>query len=345
MTEEKKPGFVDRQRAAYPWFDHLVRAAKSYQEKNGDFFAAGTTYFTVFAMFPVIMVAFAAAGFVLVHNPEMLADVRDKVAESSSGDTGKQLNDLIDNAIASRTAVGVIGLIGALYAGLGWMANLRQALTAQWDQQSPKGNFLKTKASDLGALLGLFAALIVSVALTAIGDGSVISSLLEKVGLEDVPGIGVLLQIVSLLISFVASWVLFTWVIAKLPREAVTVRSAIKAGLMTAVVFEVFKKIAAIYLKSVTSGPAGATFGPVLGIMVFFFITWRIVLFATAWAATAQENLDKAPVRVPDPALITTRVVVSGAPSAKEGLALAGMGALAVLGISGVVRRKKNSSD
>ena len=34
-------------------------------------------------------------------------------------------------------------------------------------------------------------------------------------------------------------------------------------------------------------GPAGTTFGPVFGLMVFAYFTARLVLFATAWAATS----------------------------------------------------------
>ena len=74
--------------------------------------------------------------------------------------------------------------------------------------------------------------------------------------------------------------------IARLPRESVSFRSAARAGLMVAVAFEIFKLVASIYLKSVVTGPAGATFGPVLGLMVFAYITARLILFATAWAAT-----------------------------------------------------------
>jgi membrane protein len=54
--------------------------------------------------------------------------------------------------------------------------------------------------------------------------------------------------------------------------------------------------VASIYLKSVLRSPAGATFGPVLGLMVFAYITARLLLFATAWAATSTENLVAAPV-------------------------------------------------
>jgi membrane protein len=109
--------------------------------------------------------------------------------------------------------------------------------------------------------------------------------------------------------------------------------------LLAAVAFEVFKQVASIYLKSVLTGPAGATFGPVLGLMVFAYVTARLILFATAWAATSADAMISAPVSPPDPAHITTRVQV------KEGLGVGGafvaaaVGAVGALGLSRLWRR------
>ena len=55
---------------------------------------------------------------------------------------------------------------------------------------------------------------------------------------------------------------------AILPREPVNFASSIRAALIAAIGFELFKLVASIYLKSVLRSPAGATFGPVLGLMV-----------------------------------------------------------------------------
>ena len=65
MTEPAKPGILDRLRTRYKWFDHVMRAQERYQDSKGDFYAAGITYFTIFALFPLLMVGFAIAGFVL----------------------------------------------------------------------------------------------------------------------------------------------------------------------------------------------------------------------------------------------------------------------------------------
>ena len=130
MTDPGKPGILDRFRAR-KWFDHVMRAQERYQDSKGDFYAAGITYFTIFALFPLLMVAFATAGFVLASQPDLLAEVTTDQVDGL-GRLGQQLVQLMDSAIDSRTSVGIIGLAMAAWAGLGWMANLREALSQMW---------------------------------------------------------------------------------------------------------------------------------------------------------------------------------------------------------------------
>src|SRR6187431_1613767 len=157
MTEPAKPGLLERLRVRFPWFDRIMRAQERYTDSKGDFYAAGITYFTIFALFPLLMVAFAAGGFVLASRPDLLAVVEGKITGSVSGDLGQQLVELMKSAIESRTSVGVIGLATAAWAGLGWMANLREALSQMWGfhRDEPRG-FVRNKLSDLAALVGTF---------------------------------------------------------------------------------------------------------------------------------------------------------------------------------------------
>ena len=288
-------GMLDRLRARMGWFDHVWRAQLRYTDSKGDFYAAGITYFTVFAMFPLLMVGFAAGGFILAGRPQLLADIEDRIRATISGDLGTQLIALMDSAIDSRTSVGIIGLATAAWAGLGWMANLREALSQMWGshREKPPG-FLARKLSDLRALLSAFVAMVLTLALTVLGTSSVMRNVLGWMGIADPDTLSAVLRMVSWAMSLVVAWLLFSWMIARLPRESVSLASSVRAGLIAAVGFEVFKQVASLYLQSVLTGPAGVTFGPVLGLMVFAYVTARLVLFATAWAATAADNLPDA---------------------------------------------------
>ncbi|BBX71715.1 inner membrane protein YhjD [Mycolicibacterium psychrotolerans] len=332
---EEKPGVLDRLRARMPWFDHVMRAQQRYNDSKGDFYAAGITYFTIFALFPLLMVGFSIGGFVLAGQPELLDDLETRVRSSVSGELGQQLVQLMDSAIASRTSVGVIGLLTAAWAGLGWMANLREALSQMWGlfrDETP--GFLKTKLSDLVALLSAFVAIAVTVALSALSNKSVMKNLFELIGLEETKLLSVLFRVASILVSVLVSWMFFTLVIARLPRESVGFRSSMRAGLLAAVAFEVFKMVGAVYLRSVVNGPAGATFGPVLGLMVFAYITARLILFSTAWAATASENMVEAPIPAPGPAVIRNRIITRPGLAPWQAGVAAAAGALGALSFS-----------
>jgi membrane protein len=339
MTEPEKPGILARLRARYEWFDHAMRAQERYNEAKGDFYAAGITYYTIFALFPLLMVVFAAGGFVLANEPELLGKIEGWIKSTVSGDFGHQLVSLMDSAIASRTSVGIIGLATAAWAGLGWMANLREALSQMWEQRADKAGFVRTKLSDLAALVSTFLALMVTIGLTALGDPGLMEAVLKWAGVPDVSGLGGVLRAVSLVMSFVVAWLLFSWMIARLPRESISIASSLRAGLLAAVAFEVFKQVASLYLQTVLRGPAGVTFGPVLGLMVFAYITARLILFATAWAATSADNLADAPVPAPPPAQITTRMQIHEGVGVRGTLAAVAVGALGGLGLSRLMRR------
>lgn len=332
MVDDIKAG-IERRVSAHPWLDHMVRAGGRYQQQRGDYYAAGITYFTVLSLFPLLMVAFSVAGFVLSNRPDVLAEMQDKIIETIPGSLGAQLNDLIDRAINSRGTVGVLGLLGAAYAGLGWMANLRAALTEQWDQKTQEPNWVVSKLSDLGALVGLGLAFMISFGLSGLGSSTLGARVLIQLGLADLPGARLLLGLISIALALLATWAVLAWIIARLPREPVTLKSAAKAALLAAVAFEAFKYVASIYLQIVLRSPVGATFGSIIGLMVFSYITYRIILFATAWAATASDNLREAEIPAPGAAVITPRITTREL-SLGAGAAWFGVGALSALALA-----------
>ncbi len=319
-----QPGLLQRYRLRYPWLDHLVRAGQSYTAHHGDHYAAAITFFSVLSLVPLLMIAFAAAGFVLADNPELLRHLQDQIQSSAPAGLGPTLDQIIVGAINSRSGVGIVGLLGALYSGLGWMGNLREALTAQWriaqwriaqgriaQGQSTQGEqppepegFLRRKVFDLLALLGLGLALVASFALTGVGTAFA-SVVLNALGLGQVFGARLVLVALAVAASVAGMWLVFLWVIARLPRKPVPLRSVTRAALFGAVGFEVLKQAFAIYLDIITNSPTGRLFGPLIGLMVFAYFVSRFLLFLTAWAAVASakvpEDQQQAPREVPSP--------------------------------------------
>jgi membrane protein len=108
-----------------------VRAGQSYTAHHGNHYAAAITFFSVLSLVPLLMIAFAAAGFVLAGSPALLRELQDQIQAAAPAGLAATLNQVIEQAIASRSSVGIVGLLGALYSGLGWMGNLREALTGR----------------------------------------------------------------------------------------------------------------------------------------------------------------------------------------------------------------------
>nr|WP_211668424.1 inner membrane protein YhjD [Mycobacterium tuberculosis] len=288
MGELAEPGVLDRLRARFGWLDHVVRAFTRFNDRNGSLFAAGLTYYTIFAIFPLLMVGFGVGGFALSRRPELLTTLEERIRTSVSGAVGQQLVDLMNSAIDARASVGVIGLATAAWVGLGWMWHLREALSQMWAHPVAPAGYLRTKLSDLAAMVGTFVVIVATIALTVLGHARPMAAVLRWLEIPQFSVFDEIFRGISVLVSVLVSWVLFTWMIGRLPREPVGLVTAARAGLMAAVGFELFKQVGAIYLQIVLRSPAGAGFGPVLGLMVFAFVTAWLILFATAWAATAS---------------------------------------------------------
>jgi membrane protein len=216
------------------------------------------------------------------------------------------------------------------------MSNLRDALTAQWGLINPQVPFLRKLGSDLLSLLGLGVALAVSFGLTAAGAGTG-TWLLSVLGLSDDAWAVFLLRVGSIVLALVANWVVFVWVLSRLPRQRVGARSAVRGAVAAAVGFEILKQAATLFLALVTTSPTGVVFGPIIGLLVFANLVARYLLFITAWTATARENLRPAVPPPPPPAVIRPIVHVHRAPRARDAAGLLGAGA-----VFGLLWRKRS---
>lgn len=339
-ADDAEKSKLEKLRERHPWLDHLVRAGARYTDHHGDHYAAAITFFSILSLVPLLMIAFAVAGYVLFFNPNLLNEIRDAINASLPPNLADTINPIIDQAIAQRNTVAAFGLLTALYSGIGWMTNLRDALSEQWAQSPEPPALPKRLLFDLLALLGLGTALVGSFAITGAAGGFA-ADLLALVGLADQGWAQFLLQLLSLVLGLAANFLVFLWVIARLPRQHTPVRSAVKAAVLGAVGFEILKRVMTIYLTSITNSPSGAVFGSLLGLLVFVNFVSRFILFVTAWAATAQGVEKEAPTPVPAPAVIRPEVVVRSGPNTAMTAGLLGMGAvIALLGLRAFGRRR-----
>jgi len=314
---------IARTRERHEWLDHLARAGQRYFAQRGNHFAAATAFFSILTAVPLLMVAFAAASYVLWFNPDLLADLESAIAASVESDA---LHSIIETAIDQRNSIGTIGLIAALWSGVWWMSNLREAVSAQWELPAPHPAALQRLLYDLRALVGLGAALAVTLSFTVLGAGFA-ELVLAWLGAPDDGLTRTLLRVVGIVLGVGANWLIFAWAITRLPRTDVALRGVRRAALLGAIGFEVLKQGATVYFEVVTSTPGGAVFGSLLGLLLFGYLVARLLLWVTAWAATSRGNERIAPAPVPGPVVLRQEVVA-------EGPSTGGLGAALLLGIA-----------
>jgi membrane protein len=284
---------ITRLRTKHVWFDHLIRAADRYVEHNAYQYAAAITYFSVLSVVPILMVGLSVAGFVIADDAQVTDELRKTITDALPSGLDSFVTEVYDNVLTQRASLGLFGLVVALYAGWNWINAVRDALTAMWELERPPLpflRFLRTVLWDLLALLSLATALIVSFGLSAAG-GWLNGSILRWIGLDHAPWAATLLSLLSVPLAILADWLVFLWVLARLPRIRVKVRYAARGALVAAIGFEILKQAANFYLGLLGRSPTSAAFGSVIGLLVFIYLVARLLLLVAAWTATASTPL------------------------------------------------------
>jgi inner membrane protein YhjD len=267
------------------WFDHLARAYERYQDRRGDRLAAALTYFGFLSFFPLLALAYSLLGYLVGVSESARNYLVDAINSVLPGLADRVPVEQIAQA---RTTAGVIGLVGLLVTGLGWMAALRESMREIWAKDpTGGGNIVVKKLEDIGLLAFFGVILILSGATSGVATQAT-HGVLELVGLAGVTGMGTALWVLSLGVAVGFNSLLFLVVFTRVSGTRAPWRSIIRGALFGAVGFEILKLFAALLIGSTTRNPVYASFAVVAGLLVWIGVVSRFVLFTAAWTATRR---------------------------------------------------------
>ncbi|GAB3485802.1 YihY/virulence factor BrkB family protein [Nocardiopsis coralliicola] len=300
-------------RRGRPWFDHLVRAYERYADRQGNQLAASVTYFAFLSFFPLIALAYAVVGYAVEFDPQARTYLETALEDVLPG-LSAQLP--IDQIAAARTGAGVLGLLGLLYAGLGAVGALREALHTLWMKNPSEGpNFVIAKLGDIAVMLVLGAALIGSVALTGFAQAAT-GWLLAWVELDGSLAATTATRLLGLAIAIGADTLIFLVVFSRLSGTQRPWRLLWRGALFAAVGFEVLKAAGTLLISGTLDNPVYASFAVLVGLLVWMNIVLRMVMFTAAWTATWL------PVPPPYQGAVPVDVPVSLGPAGSGGTAM-----------------------
>jgi membrane protein len=272
-----------------------LRAAKSFSGHRGSILAGGVTYFALVSLFPLMFVALAAAGYiwsdpadqqVLIDN---LLDALPLDSESGRGN----LEDLIDSVVRARGAIGIVGLVGAVYTGSAMFAAVRHALNQVFEVEEPRA-FWRGKLIDLALVLAFGLLLLVSV-LATFSIAFITAYASDLFGDEAAKLARWGSALLYLLVPALLSTLIFLLLYSQVAHAGATWRESSAGALVAAIGFELLKVGFAEYVAAF--GNYDATYGALgflIILLLFFFLSSQLMLFG-AEVVRADREYSAAP--------------------------------------------------
>ena len=280
-----------------PWVAHLLRAVERFLNRLGNQFGAAITYFSVLALVPILLFAFAVLGFVLtVLRPDLIdnavAAFADAVVTLDPSDQ-RQLVAQITDTLSDWRGVGITALLAAVYSGAGWMGNLKNAIRAQlrpdFDLAEAQGNLIKKTLINLLTLLGLIVLIAITFALASLST-ALADNVVGWLGLTEIGWLSPLLRIVPIVFSVGAGWVLFMYLFTVLPEDRQPWPVVRRGALLGAIGLGILQYSTGLLFNLFSTNRAASIFGPVITLMLFFNLFAQLILFIAAWIATATQE-------------------------------------------------------
>ncbi|MEU6145460.1 YihY/virulence factor BrkB family protein [Streptomyces sp. NPDC047081] len=246
--------------------------------------AAAMTFTSFIALFPLLTVAAAIAAATLSEQQQN--DLQDKIAEQVPGISDQlDINNLVQNA-------GTIGLIAGallLFTGIGWAGSMRECLRAVWELPDGEENPLLRKAKDLGILIGLGGAVLITLAASTVAS-AMVGWITERLGIDKGGWGGILLYVVAFSVAVFADFLLLLYVLTLLPGVEPHRRRLMVAALIGAVGFELLKTLLSGYMQGVAAKSMYGAFGVPVALLLWINFTSKLVLFCAAWTATQSKE-------------------------------------------------------
>lgn len=265
-------------------------AAKPFQ------LAAALSYYTLFSLAPLLLIAIAVAG--LVFGREA---TEQQVLTTFQGLVGLQgaeaIQDLLRSASTPESGIlaAVVGIVTLLIGAGGVVGQLQEALNTIWEvEANPEWglrDLLRTRFVSFAMVLGVGFLLLVSLLISA-----VLSAMIQVMS-GMLSGGEVLWQGLEFLVSLGLITLLFAFIYKVLPDVEIPWRNVWIGAGMTALLFTVGKFLLGLYLgqKGITS-PYGAA-GSLVLVLLWVYYSGLIFFFGAAFTKvyTSQNNADVRP--------------------------------------------------
>lgn len=249
----------------------VIAVIYKYVDDQGTYLAALITYYAFVSLFPLLFLLTTALGVVLWNRPEWRAEIVDS-AISQFPLIGDQLSR--PESLSGGTTAVVIGILGALYGGLGVGQALQNAMDSVWSvPKFVRRDPIKSRIHSLLLLIILGSALIATTLLTGLGR--------NWAGLGFFGTAGVVVG--SLALNTAVCVVAFRVTTVR----PLTLSEVLPGAILAAVLWQMLQWFGATYVAHVVASASvtNSVFAIVLGLLAFLY------LVSTALMICAEINV------------------------------------------------------
>ncbi len=254
------------------------KAIDAFSEDYASSMGGALAYYTAFSLAPVLIVAIAVAG--LAFGQEA---ARGQIVYQLSSLVGTESAKAIQELLKSASAPGksllasVIGIITLLIGATSVFSELQTSLDRIWrapalKRESGLWSLLRSRLLSFGMVVSIGFLLLVSLVFSAA------LSAVDKWGGTLFPTWHELLQMVSMVVGFSITALLFGMAYRILPRVRIAWRDVAVGAIATAALFEIGKYLIGLYLGRASVGSGFGAAGSFVIILAWVYYSSQIFL-------------------------------------------------------------------
>jgi membrane protein len=275
-----------------------MRAFQHYNLQHGPLLSAGIGFRMFFSITGLLATGFSVAGLLLRGQPVLLDRVIGSVDSSAPGllkvDGGEGLVDPQD--LLNPNGLGWAAVIAAavtLVTSLGWIDGLRDGLRGVMGLGPRKLNPVLVKLRDLGTLVLLGLALVVSAGASLV-FGTAAGWVTEQFRLDPLVA-GPLATSIKIAVPLLLGWCTALIMFRLAAGLKLAGRALLEGTILAAVGTGVLQIFSAELLAGAGRNPILAPFAIIIGLLIWFNLVSQVYLLAAAWAAVRETDLNADP--------------------------------------------------
>ena len=270
-------GWLDRLQQRNRAVGLVVAVIYKYVDDQGGYLAALITYYAFVSLFPLLLLLTTGLGVLLAGRPDLKAQVLQSTL-SQFPVIGSQLQQ--PEGLSGGAVAVVIGVLGALYGGLGVGLAIQNAMDSVWAvPRNVRPDPIRSRRRSLRLLLVLGSAAIATTLLSAVGHASGALGVFGKIGIVLVAvGINALICLVAFRVT---------------TARELSYRQVLPGAIAAAIIWQVLQWFGAGYIEHVvkSASATNSVFALVLGMLAFLFLVSSTLVLCAEINVVLVEDL------------------------------------------------------